>query len=104
MTRRQKLRGGNLSEKNYVEIKSMARDRREKTCPPCLLLVMVGVAGELAVELELLLEKINWNNCQNAKLDVKFCVVKLQKEFQNKKNARKSTRRCASKTCIDCSE
>ena len=57
----------------------------EITCPPCLLLVMVGVAGELAVELELLLEKINWNNCQNAKLDVKFCVVKLQKEFQNTK-------------------
>ena len=30
----------------------------KKTCPPCLLLVMVGVAGELAVELELLLEMI----------------------------------------------
>ena len=29
----------------------------EKTCPPCRLLVMVGVAGELAVELELLLEE-----------------------------------------------
>ena len=29
----------------------------EKTCPPCRLLVMVGVDGELAEELELLLEK-----------------------------------------------
>ena len=57
----------------------------EITCPPCLLLVMVGVAGELAVELELLLEKINWNICQNAKLDVRFCVVKSQKEFPNTK-------------------
>ena len=28
----------------------------EETCPPCRLLVMVGVAGELAEELELLLE------------------------------------------------
>ena len=40
----------------------MTRDKNdgEKTCPPCLLLVMVGVAGELAVELELLLEMITW--------------------------------------------
>ena len=29
----------------------------EKTCLPCRLLVMVGVAGELAEELELLLEE-----------------------------------------------
>ena len=35
-----------------------------KTCPPCRLLVMVGVAGELAEELELLLEEIFVKMCK----------------------------------------
>ena len=54
MSEKKRCRNGQeeMGEKNYNKKKI-----GEKTCLPCRLLVMVGVAGELAEELELLLEE-----------------------------------------------
>ena len=54
MSEKKRCRNGQeeMGEKMYNKKKI-----GEKTCLPCRLLVMVGVAGELAEELELLLEE-----------------------------------------------